>query len=126
MIVAYWIVAALLALASLGAGTLKLVRSREQLQAMGKPQAWTADFSTLQVKLIGAAEVLGAIGLILPMATGILPVLSPLAALGLAVLQAGAFVVHARRGNERSNMIVNMVVFALAGAAAVIGFLVLA
>lgn len=125
MIVAYFVVAGLIALLALGAGTLKLVRSREQLQAMGEPQAWTEDFTDLQVKLIGVAEVLGALGLILPMATGIAPVLSPIAGLGIAVLQAGAFVVHARRGNERSNMIVNMVLFALAGAAAVLGFLVL-
>lgn len=124
MIVAYWIVAGIVALLSLAVGILKLIRTREQLQGMG--QAWTADFTDLQVKLIGAAEVLGALGLILPMATGIAPVLSPIAALGIAVLQAGAFVVHARRGNERQNMIGNMVFFALAGAAAVLGFLVLA
>jgi len=124
MIVAYWIVAALVALLSLAVGVLKLVRTREQLQAMG--QAWTADFTDSQVKLIGGTEVLGALGLVLPMATNIAPVLSPIAGLGIAALQAGAFVVHARRGNERQNMIGNMVLFALAGATAVLGFLVLA
>jgi uncharacterized membrane protein len=122
--IAYFIVAGLVALVSFAVGILKLVRTREQLQAMG--QAWTADFTDLQVRLIGAAEVLGAVGLIVPMATGILPVLSPIAGIGIAVIQAGAFVTHARRAGERQNMIGNMVVFALAGAAAVLGFLVLA
>lgn len=124
MIVAYWIVAGIAALLSLAAGILKLARTREQLQGMG--QNWTADFTPLQVRLIGAAEVLGAVGLVVPMATGILPVLSPIAAIGIAVLQAGAFVTHARRRDPAGVMVANMVIFALAGAAAVLGFLVLA
>lgn len=122
MLIAYWIVAALTALACLGAGGLKLIRPYDQLRgAMG----WVNDFRPWQVKLIGAVEVLGAIGLILPMATGILPVLSPIAGIGSAIIQAGAFVTHARRGNEQQMMIANMVVFALAGASAVLGFFAL-
>jgi hypothetical protein len=57
------------------------------------------------------------------MALGIVPVLSPLAALGLALVQVGAFVVHARRGEKPSH---NVVIFALAGATAVLGFFALA
>ncbi len=49
------------------------------------------------VELIGAIEVVGAIGLILPWLTGIAPVLTPLAAVGLALVMAGAVVVHVRR-----------------------------
>lgn len=45
----------------------------------------------------GVAEVLGAIGLILPALTGILPILTPLAALGLAIIMVGATVYHMRR-----------------------------
>ena len=67
---------------------------------------WTG-FSELprsQVVFIGIAEVLGAAGLVLPMATGVLPWLTPLAALGLAinVLMAAGFHV---RADERLNSI---------------------
>jgi hypothetical protein len=124
MIIAYWVVAGVVAALCLGVGALKIVRTPEQLRTMG--QAWVEDFAPLQIKLIGGAEVLGALGLILPMATGILPVLSPIAGVGIALLQLGAFLTHARRGNEVRNMIGNAVIFALAGVAAALGFFVLA
>jgi hypothetical protein len=47
--------------------------------------------------LIGLAEILGAIGLVVPAAVHIAPILVPLAAVGLALVMAGAAVVHARR-----------------------------
>lgn len=122
MIVAYFIAAALLAVLALATGVMKLVRPKEKLREMGAPMAWTDDFPQWQVRAIGAAEVLGALGVILPMATGILPVLSPIAALGLALVHVGAFVVHVRRGEKPY---LNMGVFALAGLVAVLGFFVL-
>lgn len=123
MIVAYFVVAALLALLSLATGLMKIVRPKEKLLEMGQPFQWANDFTQPQIRGIGALEVLGAIGVILPMALRILPVLSPIAALGIALLQAGAFVVHVRRGEKPYP---NMGLFALAGAAAVLGFFVLA
>ena len=45
----------------------------------------------------GAAEILGALGVILPRLTGILPVLTPLAAACLALIMAVAISLHARR-----------------------------
>ena len=95
MNIALWIVAGLLALAFLGAGTMKVSRSKEQLTASG--MGWTEDFSTGMVKTIGSLELLGALGLILPAVTGILPVLVPIAALGLTATMIGAVVVHLRR-----------------------------
>ena len=59
--------------------------------------AWTEDFSPGVIKTIGALELLAAIGLILPAALNIAPVLVPLAATGLAVIMIGAMVTHARR-----------------------------
>jgi hypothetical protein len=50
------------------------------------------------VRTIGALEVLGAIGLILPPLTGILPGLAVAAAIGFVIIQIGAIAVHARRG----------------------------
>lgn len=123
MIVAYFIAAGILALLALATGLMKIVRPKEKLLAMGTPFAWVEDFTPLQIRGLGALEVLGALGVILPMALGVVPVLGPIAALGLAVLQAGAFVVHVRRGEKPY---LNMVIFALAGATAVLGFFALA
>jgi hypothetical protein len=88
MNVALWIIAGLLAAGSLGSGAMKLARPKEKLAASG--MGWVEDFSAGAVKSIGILEVLAAVGLILPAALGIAPVLVPLAALGLVVLMAGA------------------------------------
>ncbi|MFF5078459.1 DoxX family protein [Actinoplanes sp. NPDC000266] len=90
-----WIVAAVLAVAFLGAGVMKLLQPKEKLVASG--MGWASDWPAGSIKLIGAVEVLAAIGLILPRALDIAPVLTPLAAVGLAVVMAGAIVVHLRR-----------------------------
>lgn len=100
MNVVLWIIAGLLAAAFLAAGAMKLIQPKEKLAASG--MAWTEDFSAGAVKAIGAVEVLGAIGLILPALTGIAPVLVPLAATGLAITMAGAVVVHLRRGETQA------------------------
>ena len=63
--------------------------------------------------MIGLAEILGAIGLVLPAAVHIAPILVSLAAVGLALVMVGAAVVHARR-NEPMNIAVNVVLIALA------------
>ena len=89
-----WIVQGVLALAFLVAGMMRLVMPREKLAAQ---QAWVNDFSPGAVKLIGAVEVLGAIGLIVPGVTGILPGLTLLAAAGLALTMTGAILTHIRR-----------------------------
>ncbi|GAB6899820.1 DoxX family protein [Kineosporia succinea] len=96
MNVVLWVVAALLAGAFLAAGAMKLLQPKGKLIESG--MGWAADYSDTQVKLIGAVEVLGALGLILPAALDIAPVLTPLAAAGLFVTMVGAVVVHLRRG----------------------------
>lgn len=93
---AVWTLQILLAVAFAAAGGMKLSTPQSQLVANG--MGWAQDFSDTQVKLIGTAEVLGAIGLVAPAATGILPVLTPTAAAGLAALMAGAVMTHAGRG----------------------------
>ena len=57
--------------------------------------------------------MLGAIGLILPQATGIAPILTPIAALGLVAVQVGAITVHVRR-KETKVLPVNIVLLLLA------------
>jgi len=98
MNVVLWIVAGVLAAAFLAAGLMKVVQPKEKLAAN---MAWVEDFSAGQVKLIGLAEVLGALGVILPAATGIAPILTPIAATGLAVTMVGAIVTHVRRGESQ-------------------------
>lgn len=106
-----WVVAGLLALAFLAAGAMKLTRPKAQLAESGL--AWVEDFTPGAVKGIGAVEVLGALGLVLPAVTGIAPVLVPLAATGLALTMVGAAVVHVRRGETRM-IVVNVVLLLLA------------
>lgn len=121
MNIAYWIVAGILALVFLGAGFSKLAQPKEKLAASG--MGYVEDFSGAQVKLIGLVEVLGAIGLILPMLLGIAALLSPIAALALAIVMIGAVVVHVRRSEP---FVPALVLGVVSAAAAVLGFLVLA
>ncbi len=90
-----WILQIVLALAFLAAGGMKLARPKPALVSAG--MGYAEDFSPSSVKAIGALEVLGAIGLILPAVTGIATWLVPVAAIGLALTMAGAVVVHVRR-----------------------------
>ncbi|MEV4552494.1 DoxX family protein [Nonomuraea wenchangensis] len=72
---------------------------------------WVEDFTLTQIRLIGAVELLGALGLILPAVTGIASFLTPLAATGLAITMLGAAATHARR-KEPTAVVVNMVLLA--------------
>ncbi|MET0422693.1 MAG: DoxX family protein [Actinoplanes sp.] len=90
-----WIVAGLLAVVFIGAGAMKLIQPKEKLVASGL--GWADDYHPGLIKLIAGLEVLAGIGLILPAALDIVPILVPLAALGLVIIMIGAVVVHARR-----------------------------
>ncbi|MFF8911199.1 DoxX family protein [Streptomyces olivaceoviridis] len=91
MNIAYWTVAGLLAIFYVYAGTLKVMRSRDQLRPM---MAWVDHIPLPAVRALGAVEILGAAGLILPPLTGIAPLLAPAAAIGFVLLQTGAITVH--------------------------------
>ena len=108
--IALWVIQGLLAVAFLGAGASKLSQPKEKLL---KNMAWVEDFSQPAVRLIGAAEVLGAIGVVVPALTGIVPWLTPLAALGLVLLMVGAALTHLRR-REYSNIAINAALLVLA------------
>ncbi|MFC0598331.1 DoxX family protein [Streptomyces palmae] len=110
MPVVLWVAQALLAVLFTAAGGMKLVMSPD---AMVPLMPWVVDFRPETIKVIGALEVLGAVGLILPRATNIAPVLTPVAAAGLACVMAGGAVVHATRG-EYPHIIGNVIVFAVA------------
>lgn len=95
MNIVLWVIAGLLAFAFGAAGLVKLTTPAVKLH---DKMAWTREASETKVKAIGAAEVLGAVGLILPGALHIAPVLTPVAALCLAVLMAGGAWTHLRAG----------------------------
>jgi hypothetical protein len=99
-----------MALVFAAAGTVKLIQPKEKLK---QQMPWVEDVSPNTIRLIGATEVLGALGLILPAVTGIATVLVPVAAAGLAVVMVVAAVVNLRRG-EQKVLPVNIVVFLLA------------
>ena len=86
-----WIVQGLLALLFLFAGGMKLVLPLEALQGPVALPGWF-------VRFIGVAEVLGALGLILPGLLHRHPGLTPLAAAGLVLLMIGATVVTVAGG----------------------------
>lgn len=110
MNVALWIIAGLLALFFVYVGATKLFVPKDKL-AVQYPFA--ADLRVGTIWMIGVLEVLAAVGLILPAALDIAPILVPLAALGLAVLMVGAVIVHLRR-KEVQTMSVPIVLFVLA------------
>ncbi|GAB4085782.1 DoxX family protein [Myceligenerans cantabricum] len=92
MKIAVWIVSALLALAFLFIGGSKAMSSPAALGEM-------SEVPGVLMYIAGWAEVLGALGLILPAATRILPVLTPVAAFGLMATMIGAAVAEMSVGN---------------------------
>jgi uncharacterized membrane protein YphA (DoxX/SURF4 family) len=90
--VALWIVQGLLAAVFAFSGWQKSTKSKEQLIAAG--QTGVAPFPLPVVRFTAATELAAAAGLILPWATGIAPILTPLAACGLAIVMIGAMWSH--------------------------------
>ena len=110
MNVAVWIVAVVLAAVFAMTGLMKSTQPKDKL---AEKLPWVDDVSTGTLRLIGVAELLGALGLILPAWTGIAPILTPIAAVGLAVIMVLAVVTHARR-KEPSAVVVNLVLLVAA------------
>ena len=114
MNVALWIIQILLAIVFLMSGSMKVRKSKDELKKMGGKQLeWVDDVSARKIKLIGILEMLAGVGLILPQLTGIMPWLTPLAALGLMLTMIGALMLNMRRGN-RFAIIENIVLLLLA------------
>jgi len=108
--VVLWILQWLLAVAFVVAGVMKSTQPKEKL---APKLPWVDDFSPATVRFIGVVEILGGLGLVLPALTGIAPILTPLAATGIAVIMVLAAVVHARR-KEPSGIVTNVILLALA------------
>jgi hypothetical protein len=113
MNIALWIVAGLLSVVYLFAGSLKLIIPKEKIAAMTSSAGWVDDFSAGSVKAIAAVEILAAVGLVVPAATDIVPILTPVSAVGLVLLMAGAVMTRIRR-QETTAMMADLVYLALA------------
>jgi site-specific recombinase XerC len=109
MNIAYWIVAGLLALFYGYAGTLKVIRSRDQLRQM---MDWVDRIPLPALRALATVELLGATGLVLPPLTGIAPSLAPTAAIGFVLLQTGAIAVHLTGKDRRITLNVGLTVIA--------------
>jgi uncharacterized membrane protein YphA (DoxX/SURF4 family) len=92
MNIALWITQGILAATFAVSGTLKSVQSKERMIATG--QTGVAPFPLPVIRVVAACELLAVLGLVLPWSTGVMPVLTPLAAVGLAVVMVGAAVSH--------------------------------
>lgn len=93
MNIALWIAQGLLAVLY---GMVGMMKAFMPAKVRANPQmTWAHDQPDAFIRFVGTSELLGAVGLILPLATGILPWLTPLAGVGLALIQVLAiFTVH--------------------------------
>jgi uncharacterized membrane protein YphA (DoxX/SURF4 family) len=115
MNVVLWIGQGVLAAIFAVSGTLKSTQSKERMLASG--QTGVREFPLPAIRLVAAAELLAVVGLIVPQASGVAPVLTPLAALGLAVVMVGAAVAHTRL-QEAPTAAVNVAILLLCVAVA--------
>ncbi|MER8761969.1 MULTISPECIES: DoxX family protein [unclassified Mesorhizobium] len=102
---ALWVAQALLALLYLAAGGAKLT---QPIDALAASMSFVTHVPEAVTRLIGTLEVLGAVGLILPAATRIKPWLTPLAAVGLSLVQVGAVITHALLGETAKMLPINL------------------
>lgn len=105
-----WITQSLLAAMFLFAGSPKAFGPIADLVKQGA--TWAADMPWL-IRFIGISEIAGALGMILPAATRIKPILTPIAAIGLGIIMVLAAAFHISRG-EASHIGINIVLGAMA------------
>lgn len=98
MNIVIWIFQGLLAAMFGMAGSMKSFQSKEKL-AEKIPMAKEGKMAL--VRFIGITELLGAIGVIVPQLTNILPILTPLAAVGLAIIMVLASLLHLKEGDMK-------------------------
>jgi uncharacterized membrane protein YphA (DoxX/SURF4 family) len=109
MNIVLWVVQVLLAVMYGMAGSMKIfqtARAKEKLP-------WAKNRSHAFVQFVGTAELLGALGLFLPLLTGILPWLTPLAGVGLTMIQLLAIFTEHLPKKEYNVIPVNVVLLAL-------------
>lgn len=110
MNISLWIAQSLLAAMFLMAGANKLFQSIEELAKM---MPWVAQVPAGLVRFIGASELLGGLGLLLPSIFKIMPKLTIYAAIGLTAVMLFASIFHISRG-EANVIAFNFILMAIA------------
>jgi len=105
-----WVLQGLLAFVFLVSG---LMKATQPIASLAEKIGDWVEAIPQATRLIGVVEVLGAIGVILPLAINILPILTPIAAIGLVLTMIGAIITHLKR-KETPQIIVNIVILAMA------------
>lgn len=98
---ALWVAVIALAAVFIPSGFVHLVKGKKGAEKVG--QKWAEDFSDQQIRLIGAAELVGSIAVVVFPMIDFIPWIVPIAAAGLMVIGAGAAFVHIRRGDPLAN-----------------------
>jgi len=93
-------------------GLLKMFMPIEKIK---EKVSWAEDYSPSRLKFFGLLEVLGGLGLVVPYQLDIIPILTPVAATGLAMVMAGAAMVHLRRDEIKMILLNIFIIFLLAG-----------
>ena len=104
-----WVVQVLLAGMFGMAGIMKTFQTAKAKEQM----PWAKNRSDTFVRFIGTAEILGALGLFLPLLTGLLLWLTPLAAVGLAAIQLLAIFTEHLPKKEYKVIPINILLLAL-------------
>jgi hypothetical protein len=112
MSTAITVIQVLLALLFTSGGLFKLVLPYAKFKTM-PGQAWSNDFKPEHVRLIGVFELGAAVGMFASLFLNSLALLTPLVAIGMALVMAGAMATHLRR-SEYVNMIGNLMWLGLA------------
>jgi uncharacterized membrane protein YphA (DoxX/SURF4 family) len=110
MNIALWVLQGLLAVLFLMIGSMK-VFNYEKFKAQAGKDAPSKGLTAF----IGASEIAGALGLVLPWATGVLPILTPIAAAALALVMVLALGHHLRLGHPFSKLVPALVFLVLSG-----------
>ena len=112
MNIVLWIAQGLLAAVYLMAGSMKAFQPAKVRE---NPQmTWAQDRSEGFIRFVGTSELLGALGLILPLVTGTLPWLTVLAAIGLTLIQLLAIFTEHLPKKEYNVIPINVVLIAIA------------
>ena len=109
MNIALWVAQILLAAMYGMAGIMKTFQTAKVKEQL----SWAKNHSDGFVRFVGTSELLGALGLILPFVTGILPWLTVLAAVGLILIQLLAIFTEHLPKKEYSVIPINIVLIAI-------------
>ena len=93
-------------------GSLKMFLPMSKIE---KKVSWAHDYSEAKLRAFGFLEFIGALGLLLPWRLDIFPILTPMAATGLAMVMAGAGMVHLKRDEVNMLLLNILIIFLLAG-----------